>query len=329
MPLRARVRCEPSSKRTALLKNSLEIALTLGDCFKVRPARLHQESLTNSWAFVVSKIKAELKAMRSKNEEGIALIAVLWTLALLSLIAASLSWETRTGARIARNVADNATARAAADAGIQRAILDLVAIPTADAKKFRVDGSAYIWRFADSTVRISVKDELGKVNLNQAPEAILAALFGAVGVDPGRAQSLADAIADFRDPDDFKRTAGAEEADYRAAGLAWGPKNAPFQGIEELQQVMGMDAMLFKRVAPYVTLYSIGNSINAAAAGERLTESLRQAGFNYFVGSTGIAYSIRAEARSSNGALFVREAVVQLTAGLTTPWILSWRQGGA
>ena len=64
--------------------------------------------------------------MRGRSEEGIALIAVLWTLTLLSLIAAALSFETRINDRVARNMADSAATRAAADAGIERAILDLV-----------------------------------------------------------------------------------------------------------------------------------------------------------------------------------------------------------
>jgi general secretion pathway protein K len=60
-----------------------------------------------------------------------------------------------------------------------------------------------------------------------------------VGFDPDQAESLADAIADFRDADNLKHLRGAEEPEYRAAGLAWGPKNAPFQTVEELQQVLG------------------------------------------------------------------------------------------
>jgi general secretion pathway protein K len=245
--------------------------------------------------------------MRTRSEEGIALIAVLWTLALLSLIAASLSWETLSVARVTRNMADRAAASAAADGGIRRAILDVTAILGADTKKFRTDGTVYIWHFANNTVRISVQDELGKVNLNQAPEAILAALFGSVGVDPGKAQSLADAIADFRDPDNFKRANGAEEADYRAAGLAWGPKNAPFQGIEEIQQVLGMTAALYERVAPALTTYSAAHVPDLFGPPRR-------------------TYSIRAEAEAPNGASFAREAIVQLSE-VTRVQILVWRQG--
>jgi general secretion pathway protein K len=265
--------------------------------------------------------------MRGRSEEGIALISVLCALALLCFIAALLSFETRTQTRIARNVIDNAAARAAADAGIERAVLDLVAAPDTDNDKFRADGTIYNWRFSNSTVRISVQDEIGKINLNQAPEAVLAAVLRSVGVDSRKAQSLANAIADFRDPDRFSRPAGAEEADYRAAGLAWGPKNAPFEALEELRNVMGMTAEIYERVAPDLTIYS-GGAINPTLAGERLTSVLREAGFKYFVSSRGMAYSIRAEAKNSNGAVFVREAVVQLNRESTSPiLVLAWLDG--
>jgi general secretion pathway protein K len=261
--------------------------------------------------------------MRDRRKEGIALIAVLWMLILLSIIAAALSLEIRSSTRIARNMAENAAARAAADAGIQRAIMDLVS-----ARKFRTDGTTYAWWFGNFTVQISVQDEVGKVNLNHAPEGLLAALFGSVGVDPDKAQSLADAIADFRDTDDLPRPHGAEESDYRAAGLAWGPRNAPFEAVEELQQVIGMTPDIYARVAPDLTIYTIGAGINPTMAGGRLTGILRAAGFKYFVGSQGIlAYSIRAEAKGSDGAAFSREAVVRLNPDGSYPWISSWQQG--
>jgi general secretion pathway protein K len=265
--------------------------------------------------------------MRGTSEEGIALIAVLSTLILLSVIAALLSFETRTEARIARNVVDNAAARAAADAGIERAILDLVAAAGTDNDNFRADGTIYNWRFANSKVRLSVRDEIGKVNLNQASEVVLAAMLRSVGVDPDKAQSLADAIADFRDPDSFTRPAGAEEADYQAAGLAWGPKNAPFEALEELQNVLGMTAAIYELLAPDLTIYS-GGAINPTLAGERLTSVLHEAGFKHFVRSRGNAYSIRAEAKSYNGAAFVREAVVQPYSDSTIPvLVLAWLDG--
>ncbi len=194
-------------------------------------------------------------SMRASSQEGIALVAVLWVLVMLSIVAASLCLEVRTRALIARNTADNAAARASADAGIQRAILDLIA-------GRHVSETPYDWRFANHFVRISVRDEASKIDVNMAPPALLAALFNSVGVDSYRAQSLADAIADFRDADNFTHPHGAEEAEYKTAGLHWGPKNAPFESLEELQQVLGMTPDTYKLVAPDLTIYTISGGTN-------------------------------------------------------------------
>jgi general secretion pathway protein K len=264
--------------------------------------------------------------MTVRSDEGIALVAVLWILTLLSAIAAALCLETRSSVHIARNIAEYATARAAADAGIHRAVLDLETMAPGDTRKFRTDGTVYIWQFANCAVRLSIQDQLAKLNVNQAPEALLTALIESTGVDHAKAQSLSDAIADFRDPDNLRRPQGAEEAEYQDAGLGWGPKNAPFQTLEELQQVLGMTPEIYARLIPDLTIYSIGIAINPVLAGERLTGILRQAGFKYFGSQEVKVYFVRAEAKSSRGALFTREAVLQLIPNESFPWILSWKQ---
>jgi general secretion pathway protein K len=131
----------------------------------------------------------------------------------------------------------------------------------------------------------------------------------------------------------FPRPNGAEAADYRAAGMEWGPKNAPFEEITELQQVLGMTMPIYKEVAPLLTVYStypLGIVINPKLADEKLTESLRQGGLDskLFINSSSTVYSIRAEAKAPNEAVFVREAVVQTFPGsAASVRFLAWRQG--
>ena len=268
--------------------------------------------------------------MRSR-QNGIALIAVLWTLTLLSLIGITLAWESHTGSQIARNVVESASARAAADAGVERAILDLSSRP-GRTEAFRTDGTTYVWRFAECTVYISIRDEASKIDLNKAPPPLLAALFVSIGVSPEKAQSLADAIADFRDTDDMRRPSGAEASDYRDAGFAWGPKNAPFEVVEELQEVIGMRPEIYEKAAPDLSVYSLTSTI-PATADERLSGIVRRAGFipQPPTASPRQAFSIRAEARSANGATFVRNAIIQLKVRQGNvelgPLMLSWSRG--
>jgi general secretion pathway protein K len=266
--------------------------------------------------------------MAAKSEDGIALVAVLWMVILLSIVAVGLSLETRSNSRAARNMAEIAAARMAADAGIQRAILDLDNSPGggSNGKRIRADGTVYTWRYANCVVRISIRDQLGKVNLNQAPEDLLAAMIAATGASPAKAQSLAEAIADFRDADNLPRSHGAEETEYREAGLKWGPANAPFHTVEELQQVLGMTPEIYAGLAPDLTTYSLGFAVNPVAAGDRLIGILRQAGFRYFGSQSINVFSIRAESTTAGGSVFTREAVIQLLSDKSYPWVLSWQQ---
>jgi general secretion pathway protein K len=239
------------------------------------------------------------------NRNGIALLAVLGALVLLSVIAAAFVTETRTETKLARNAVENAKARALADAGVQRAILELLrpqrrggpgllserpeslgreeleqalteygveaeaaeAVAEAEAEEaWRADGTVYAWDFAGSQVLISVQDEGGKIDLNAAPDELIKGLLIAVGVDEFEAARLTDAIADFRDEDDLKRPSGAEDDDYRAAGMEWDAKDAPFELVDELRQVLGLTREIYDRVAPFVTVYSGRAEVDRAIA---------------------------------------------------------------
>ena len=210
----------------------------------------------------------------------------------------------------ARNLVETAAARAAADAGIQRALIDL------DAHK--IAGQAqYSWRLGDTSIVISIKDEAAKLNLNTASPSEIIEVLRSVGVGAEKAAQLADAIADFIDPDDFRRANGAEKQDYQSLGLYWGPKNGPLEVVEELQQVLGMTPAIYRKVAPLVTTYLV-TPIPAETPSGFITIS--QA-----VNVGGVTFSIRSEARRASGIRFVREVIAEPNQG-RNPWILSWQR---
>ena len=199
----------------------------------------------------------------ASRRRGIALISVLWVLILLSLIAGSFSFTSRTEVNLARNMVDNAEAEALADAGVYRAIAGLY--KTVAEGGFRVDRTVYAWRFEDQEVRFEIADEGGKIDLNRASDAVLGALFRTFELSDQEAAALVDAIGDFRDADDNRRLNGAEDDDYLAAGLKHDAKDGPFEAVEELQQVLGMDRDLYRLAAPTLTVYSRRRAPHRAA----------------------------------------------------------------
>jgi general secretion pathway protein K len=188
------------------------------------------------------------------RERGVALVIVIWTLALLAILAGSFSGASRTHARLAFNIVERTRAEALADAAVERAIAGIL-IP-AEAGGLRVDQTPYAWVFEGGEVVFSIADEGGKIDLNAAEVELLADLFTALGLSVRESVALAAAIADYADDDDEERPGGAEAAAYRRARLSYGPKNAPFERIDELSRVLGMTPELFSRVRPLITTYT-------------------------------------------------------------------------
>ncbi len=101
------------------------------------------------------------------GSRGIALVIVLWGLVLLAVIAAAFTTETRTGVTLARNLVENAKARALADAGVYRAILGLLA-PDVEQRWF-ADAPFYTLASDAGEVRIGAWTIRGTGAMHVAP----------------------------------------------------------------------------------------------------------------------------------------------------------------
>ena len=289
-----------------------------------------------------------------RRQRGIALVLVLWVTVLLSVIVGSFTLVSRVETMQARNQLDVTRAYFAAEAGLHRAV---AAMNVNDPQRQWVpDGRVYEMRFAGADVEIRVVDESGRIDLNAAQQDQLLSLFESQGLERQRAEELTDAILDWRDPDDLVRNFGAEDPDYEAAGYAYGAKDAPFDTVEELQQVMGMNYELYKQVEPAVTVYSGRSQVNLNLAPREVL--LAQPGLNaqlvdrYLeererVGQDGgpmppllpgagspvarggsLTYSVESRATLPNGASSTLEAVVRLHSSPTgRPFsIVRWKE---
>ena len=304
----------------------------------------------------------QLIATRPTRRRGIALVLVLWVLALLTVMALGVTATQRTEIALTDNLVANARFRAASDAAIAFMAVSYL-MPAedpmgtgADGETSPIpwipDGSPRDWRFEGQALSISVTDERSRINLNLAAPTLLAALIQVFDVPDETATAIADAIADYRDEDDLRLLNGAEDDDYEAAGLPLGAKDESFVAVEELQQVLGMTKALYGRLAPELTVDSRGPRVEEAFASAAVIAALRGISMDearlqveerddpLLEGAQGPAavnrggplYRVRVESKGggdeSKGGGRIMVALVELMPGQTPPYLVRWRRFG-
>jgi general secretion pathway protein K len=272
-----------------------------------------------------------------------AILYVLWGLGLLAMIAVSFLGTGNVSYALSHTSLDAAQHQAAIEAGVARGVLAL--LDPRPERRWRVDGSPQEFTWGGLPMRVSIQDELGRIDLNQADQGLLTGLFRSAGLTAAEAASLTDKVLDWRDPNPVRRLNGAKEREYQAAGYPYGPRNGPFQSVDELQAVMGMSKELYTRIEPAVTVYSgrpfidpkfaprqallalpaMNADAAAAALAARNSGGARAGILDPGIPLGGRAFTVRIELSGSND-VYVHEAVVRLTDRPEQPfWVLSWK----
>ena len=271
-------------------------------------------------------------------------VAVLWGLGLLAAISLSLLWSGNMSYSLARNGLEMASVNATAEAGVSRAVAALLE-PRSD-RRWRTDGGTQTFEFSGTPIRVSIQDELGKIDLNQAELPLLVSLLRSAGMDSDSAGALADKIVDWRTATPLKHLSGAKEQAYVALGRGYRPRNGPFQSVDELLLVIDMTPALFQRIEPALTVYSgrqfldpqlaprqvlralpnmTPDGVESALAARASQRPMENAAGDVTNSLRGRAFTVRTEFEKSNRT-FVHEATVRLTQNPDQPyWLLSWR----
>ncbi|WP_271680191.1 general secretion pathway protein GspK [Thermomonas mangrovi] len=189
------------------------------------------------------------------HARGAALLMVMWLVLLLSALVAGYALSARIESMQGNGNARALVATEAARAGVEYAVSRM--LDPDPARRWAADGRRNAWSFAGIEVEVEVRDEAAKIDLNAASAELLGTFFVRLGQPRDAATRLAGAILDWRDGDPLTQPAGgAEDADYAAAGLAWGAKDAPFETVSELAQVLGMTPALHAAAAPHLTVHT-------------------------------------------------------------------------
>lgn len=294
-----------------------------------------------------------LQQTKIAGQAGVALVIVLWIVTLLSVMAASFAYTARTETRLTTYALERAQARALIEAGVAFAVNKLLLAPDPE-NPWPIEGSPRAWRFGTGTASLSVVDSVGKIDLNHGHRELLGGLLASQDLEEDRVDALLDAIEDWRDPDSLSRLNGAELEEYLAAGRNSGPKNAPFESVEELQQVLGMTPQLFAALVEHLTVAG-HQGINPEAASPTLlrtipgvdpelietyiqerSEAIEQGQplpsppplGNYLSNAKGLAYHMVVDVTLDSGTrISARVVVAQARRPGQVFHVISWREG--
>jgi general secretion pathway protein K len=210
---------------------------------------------------------AWLSNRANARDEGFIIVAVLWILAALATLASIMVVYVINAANAfavhdERLQAESLT-RAAIELSLYNMLRDAETVPTR---------GNFVFRMGGANVAAEFNSELARIDLNAAPKELIAGLFIGLGAAPQAAAAYADRIVGWRSapaPDTVD-----ESSYYRAGGLPYTPRGAPFQHIGELGLVMGIPEPLVERALPYLTVYSGQPQVNIRDAAPQVIAAL-------------------------------------------------------
>jgi general secretion pathway protein K len=273
------------------------------------------------------------------TSDGFVLVAVLWILSALAALAAIYAIYVANTAVAVAGSDDAIEADALMSASVELTAYQLFGMP-AQARPTR---GAFDFHLGRANVAVEFCSEAARIDLNEAPKELVSGLFIALGAQPDAALQYANRVAGWRTTPK-KDERDDEAALYRAAGLTYFPRGAPFEHVGELGLVLGLPPALVERALPYVTVFSGLDRINARDAAPEVLAAIpgmapdgpmgagpvasaaTRPGAQAFVTAEGSpATRVIAYISFDNGRRIASEAVILPGDGNEPFRILSWR----
>lgn len=269
------------------------------------------------------------------DESGFVLPSVLAILIVITAAAALATQQLQTRTQVATGHLDRLRLQGVTD-GIAR----LVAVSLINERTRRLPGLGLPENGSpiacplpgNGTIWIAVQDQAGLIDLNDASRSLMEDAFRALGLTDTDAATIAAEIVDDRDADDNPEPSGGAEApQYKARGLPYGPRNAPFDSIDELDRLPSMTVATAAILRPAVTVWNTGGGIDPTlnramtARGGTAAEGLRR----HAKASLRQFYEVRVVAQNGSGARAGRAAFLSADARRTGVGLFAWQTSTA
>jgi type II secretory pathway component PulK len=224
------------------------------------------------------------------RKDAAVLLLSLWSLSFLTILAVSIGLGARQRIVMLKRLESRSQVRAAVQAGAKKAIAVLTddvetsgVFPSLSAKLRRHNNSSDFSEIMVAGLKVQVDyqldpvagsgflfglaDEQAKINLNTSDRTVLSRLLSLVlGLMTDEAQTLADDILDWRDYGMRSAQGFFSDSYYQNLDSPYPMKESPFERLDELLLVKGMNAEKFRKLAAYLTIYGNGRvNINTAS----------------------------------------------------------------
>jgi general secretion pathway protein K len=215
-------------------------------------------------------MRRDRKAVSSREQEqGVVIVAVLWILMALSVLAMVFSIYLSASARSL--AVDDAALQTEAlvSAGVELSAYQLALA----GDQQRPPRGSFHFRMDDAEVFVDFTSEAARIDLNLSPKELLAGLFAGLGAKQDAADYDAERVIGWRTrpaPDD----AAEEQAFYQAAGLNYPPRQSLFTHASELALVVGLPPALVERALPFVTVFNGTTGVDATIAAPEVLAAL-------------------------------------------------------
>ncbi len=206
---------------------------------------------------------------KQSGRDGFIIVAVLWILgALAALVSVYAVYVSNTAIAVSINE-DTIRAQGLTSAAVELAAYQLLAVP----EKNRPTHGAFNFRMGRASTSVEFHSEAARIDLNLAPKELIAGLLRTLGAQSGDADQYADRIIGWRTPP-ASESQDNEGSLYRAAGLTYGPRGAPFAHVGELWLVLGLPPGLVESALHYVTVFSGRAEVDVLDAAPEVIASL-------------------------------------------------------
>ncbi len=193
------------------------------------------------------------------GESGLALVATLWIMAVLSVLATEYLYVVHLDTRMAKNVVDRAQLEFAAKAGIaqfQRILAEDDTTFDSDQEEWAqtVEGELQDPTYTTNyySYELTATDENARIDINAASQQVVTQLLESAGAQEDQREELAQAVIDARGEQAFRSVGDVARAEGMTSAILYGSNATVAEGEEQPTPLINL-----------ITVYAVDKNVQS------------------------------------------------------------------